>query len=299
MKLIDKTPFRSEETRTISPMDRIQATLKYGLSWYSEIEAQDKIVAVLGKNLDRNFTIMQNITLPGTEITVPLILVSTSGVFLLYVTTQRGLYRAKAEDWGTIDGDHFTPAKINLLTRTARLARVVQSYLEKQGFQGMIKVEPVLLASEPGMHIESVRPLVRIVMSDALERFAVSIQQAQAVFSPEAVSNIVMRLQTPKPTPKPGEAAAPDPAEEDAALYGPVALTGQGAEINADSFKFEEPAQPINTAAETPAGATSARRRRQSSAFQFSSKQWIVLGVFIAFQILILIAFILIMIFNA
>jgi hypothetical protein len=295
MKLIDKTPFRNEETLVIAPLDRIKATLKYGFSWYGDIQAQDTIAAVLNKNLGRGFTLLQNFTLPETEIVIPLVLVGLSGIYVIYVTTLRGLYRAKNDEWGSIDGDRFTPRE-NLLTRTARLTKVVQSYLDKQGFKGMIKVEPILVASDPGMHIESVRPIVRIVMSDALERFAVSMNQAQAIFSPEAVQNIINRLETPKPIAQPGS-SAPEPEPQEEEIFKPVVPTGKGAEINAEAFTFEEIKPPAPASA--PAAKKAPAKRSSAPPIKFNSKQWIILGVLFAAFVLILVIFILIMVFNA
>jgi hypothetical protein len=79
-------------------------------------------------------------------------------------------------------------AGINQLQRTVKLGRVLQIYLDRAGYKGSLIVEPILMASDPGMHIESVRPAARIVMSDALERFAISMNQARPILNTETIA---------------------------------------------------------------------------------------------------------------
>lgn len=210
MKIIDKTPFRSEDG-TISFVDRIQATFKYGLNWYNRIQAQEKIIPVLEKHLGRNFILMRNVTLGGTEVELPTILIGPPGVILINVITEQGVFRAKEDEWGKISGSQFVPEKVNQLARTSRMGQVLQVFLDRAGLKGMLNVEAVLLSAEPGTHIESVRPIVRIVMSDALERFAVSLAQAKASLSPEACASIAQIILTGKSA----QQAAAEPLQEE------------------------------------------------------------------------------------
>ena len=178
MIIIDKTPYRSPNGQP-SPIGQIQGMLKYGMSWQARLKAQDLVIAILEKQLDSNFALLRNVILPNTEILLPLVLVGPPGVFLLNVAHERGVYQARDDEWGTMIGDRFVPARINQITRTATLGRVLQTYLDRQGFKGAVVVEPILMASDPGMQIESMRPTVRVVMSDALERFAASTSHAR------------------------------------------------------------------------------------------------------------------------
>jgi disulfide bond formation protein DsbB len=198
MKIIDKTPFRKEDG-SISFPDRIQGTLKYGLNWYDRVMAQEKLIPVLEKHLGRSFILMRNITLGGTDVELPMILVGPPVVLLINVITEQGVFRAKEDEWGKITGDQFVPAKINHVARTARMGQVLQVFLDRAGLKGMIYVESVLFSANPGTHIESVRPIVRIVMSDALDRFAASLAQAKASLSPEMCAAVAQVTLTGKP----------------------------------------------------------------------------------------------------
>jgi hypothetical protein len=198
IKIVDKTPFRDENGQ-INIIDQIQARLKFGFNWLGEVRAQDQVVSALDKQLDRTYTILHNVPLPGTEVLLPLVLAGPAGVFLLNATNMRGVYRAKGEEWGTIDGTQLKAAPVNLVVRTARLAAGLQKFLDRQGLEGTVHVEGVLLAVNPGLIVDSVRPIVRIVMSDALDRFGISLVQAPPTLSPDKAQTIVNRILNPAP----------------------------------------------------------------------------------------------------
>jgi hypothetical protein len=215
MKIIDQTPYFNHETGKISLIDRGRAMMEYGASWIKEVEGQQEIIAVLGKVLDRNFTLLRNVTPAGLGTRFPLILIGPAGVYVMFVTAMTGIFRAKGDQWGTITGSTFKIEEPNLLTRTERMARAIQVFLQRQGYTAMINVDPVLLCSDPSFNVDSIRPIIRVVMRDAVERFAISLAQGRGSLSPEAIQDIAQRiLNPPKPEPPaPTEiltAASPD-----------------------------------------------------------------------------------------
>jgi len=251
MKIIDQTPFFNNETGTIGLVDRGKAMMKYGSAWLAEVEAQKKVLPALDSLLDKSYVLLRNITPPGLEASIPFILVGPTGIYVIYVTHLTGMYRAKGDQWGTISGSSFKPLKPNLLTRTERMARAIQVFLQRNKYADLTMVEAVLLCADPGAHVDSLRPIVRVVMRDALERFAVSISQAHVSLSPEAVHDIANRLATPaKPagTQRPGEAASP--AAASAATLVPLEKPAQGDETYVPAFTYPD-SQPNAGAAET------------------------------------------------
>ncbi len=196
MRIIDKTPFL-EEDGSISFINRIQGTLQNGFSWYSNLQAQQKALATFNKRLDKKFTLIRNHTLGASKITVPFILIGPPGIYVFFITNMEGAYQAKADSWGTIEGERVKEASINLLKRTAQLGKAVQVYLKRQEIELPEDVDPVLLALNPGMHIDSIRPLVRVVMSDAIDRFAASLSQAPPIMVVADVHQISEALINP------------------------------------------------------------------------------------------------------
>jgi hypothetical protein len=208
MKTIDKTPFRTQSGE-IDIMGRIRATLAHGLDWYPRIQAQDAVITILGKVLSEKYTLLRNVTLVDTDIELPLVLVGPQGVFLINVTHERGVYRAKDDEWGTMRGEQFVPAAINQVKRALQLSRVLQIYLERAGLKDLI-IEPILASGDPGLHIESTRPAVRAIMSDALERFAISMTQGRIVLDYDVTERILrIILNGPKKKDEPIPELAP------------------------------------------------------------------------------------------
>jgi hypothetical protein len=210
MKIVDQTPFYKEDGE-LSFIDRLKAIMEFGTGWFKEIEAQRSVIAVLKKSLDKNFTLLCNIIPPGLEARIPLILVGPTGVYVMTVTPKIGMFRARGDQWGTVSGSSLRPENPNLLSLTEKMARAIQIYLQRQGYTDLTNVEAILLCSDPATTVDSMRPIIRVIMRDSLERFVASIIQARIVLSPESAFNIVNRLLNPPPPPpsKPVEPAAP------------------------------------------------------------------------------------------
>ena len=209
MKIADRTPFRNDSGQ-IDIFGRIQGTLRFGLSWYDRLRAQDTVIAVLDKILGPEYYLLRNVTLPDTDIDLPLVLIGPPGVYLINVTHERGVYRARDDEWGTVSGEKFVPAGINQVQRAVKLGRVLQLYLDRAGYKDAFIVDPILMAADPGMHIESVRPAARIVMSDALERFAISMTQTRPIFTLAKIVEIArVIVKGPKAAQPTDQASAP------------------------------------------------------------------------------------------
>jgi hypothetical protein len=213
MKVIDKTPLQDEKGQ-ISTAQRLRGTLEHGLGWYPRMEAQKVVMAQLERVLEKGFTLLRNVPLAPSPIVEPLILIGPPGIYVIEVPAATGFYEAKGDQWNVVKGAHASPAPSNLMTLTSRLARALQTYLERQGVTLPAVVEPVLMAPSPALHIDSLRPMVRVVLSDAIRPWAVSLLQARPVLSPETVYDLTERILTPRPKPAaPAVPAEPSPTE--------------------------------------------------------------------------------------
>jgi len=209
MKLIDKTPLLDAKGE-LGFVQRVQGMLKFGFSWPNELTAQKAITTFLDKNLEKGYTLIRNLTLGASEIMVPMILLGPTGIYVIHVTYLRGRYEAKGNLWNQESGNSFKPAPVNLIQRTARLASAVTAFIERQGVKLPISVEPVLMAGNPGLHIESVRPAIKVMMIDGLKPFVSNLSGGRPVLSAELVHELVERLTEPR-SPKKETPAAPAP----------------------------------------------------------------------------------------
>jgi hypothetical protein len=108
------------------------------------------------------------------------------------------------------------------------MARAIQLFLQRQGYSALTSVDAILLCSDPSFNVDSIRPIIRVVLRDALERFAISLTQARVVLNNEAVQDIVSRILNP---PKPADT---QPVE---------ILAAANTNVSAPSH-VEEPANP-------------------------------------------------------
>jgi hypothetical protein len=288
MKIIDQTPYYKENGE-LSIVDRGKAIMQFGFGWFKEIEAQKAIIAVFDKILDKNFTLLQNVIPPGLDARIPFILVGPTGVFVMYVTPLVGMFRAKGDQWGTVTGSTLKPEKPNLLTRTERMARAIQVLLQRQGYSEITEVEAILLCSDPAITVDSLRPIIRVVMRDALERFAVSISQARTLINPDVVREITKRILNPVvPTPpQPAEAAATDAT---------IASAGQAKDPYVPGFAL--PGSESTSAGSlsqsglfAQPGAVPAVRMKNRSRKGLTRKQWAFLIIMFVIWCLIMAAF--------
>ncbi len=299
MKVIDKTPLQNEKGE-IGTLQRLQGTLEHGFSWYPELEAQKAIITQLDRVLEKGFTLIRNLTLPNSQIVEPIILIGPPGIYVIQVINVGGFYEAKGEQWNTVNNGRSVPAPINLMFRVARLARALQVYLDRQGVILPGPVEPVLMASNPALHVDSVRPMVRVVMSDAIKQFAGSLLQARPVLKSEFAYDLADRIITPRPkgaapvtaqeqppaeapqaeAPAPGRARAIFHAAEEAKPFDPADL----------SFAFDENAEnaiPENLLEPSP----SQRLPRPGQGRRISPRQLLLLGGMLVFECCILAGF--------
>jgi hypothetical protein len=300
MRIIDKTPLQDEKGQ-IGLLQRLQGTLQYGFSWYSELEAQKGIIAQLDRAIEKGFVLIRNLTLPGTEIVIPIILVGLSGVYVIYVTHLTGVYEARGDQWGTSSNGRFTPAPVNLMTRAAQLAKVLQKYLDQQGITLPAPIEPVLIASSPAMHIESNRPLVRVVMSDAVKQFAASLLQARPVMRSDLVYDLADRIVNPRPKTEPqpampapaSQAHAPQQQPSRAQAIFKASQEAQPFDPNDLSFALDETAAPAQNSVPQKLRETSPSRALPQPAKRqgLSVMQWAVLGAMIVIECCVIAGF--------
>ncbi|MBK8781964.1 MAG: NERD domain-containing protein [Anaerolineales bacterium] len=197
MKIIDKTSLQ-DANGNINIIARVQGTLKYGLNWYPELEAQKAVITQLDRMLEKGFVLIRNFTLPNSEIVIPMILIGSSGIFVIFVTQVKGQFEAKGDQWNIVSSDgRSLPASRNLIDLISKLTRAFQKYLESQKINLQVPVEPILIASDPGAQIESIRPIVRVLRSDAVNQFAGSLLSARPLLRTDSIYSIAERIVTP------------------------------------------------------------------------------------------------------
>ena len=278
MKIIDKTPLL-DENGELTVVQRIKGMFQYGFSWPNELRGQKAIITFFDRQLEKGYTLIRNLPLGQSGIMVPIILLGPTGIYVIQVTFLRGRYEVRGDTWNVEVGEKFKLALVNLVQQTMRMAHAVQVYIERQGVKLPASPEPVLIAGEPGLHIETVRPAVRAVMIDGIKSFVTGLTTAHAVLSPEQVFDYTERLLNPRvpkkvsisPNTAPAQGTAPQEVSRARAIFN---ASEEARPFDAADFDFamsdEEPSievgsGPLSQADAADPSQPSARAPRASN----------------------------------
>lgn len=262
MRLIERSQFRGEDG-TISLEDRIRATLEHGLSWFGEMKSQEQVTKRLDRTLEDDHLLIRNAILPGSDLTIPMILLSPSGARVLVSSPAQGVFRAKDEGWYVFNDRtrKFRPVSRNMQELALRNASAVHTYLQQQGVP-LPEVEPVLIFTHPRTIVDTVHPVVRVIQADAIEHFANNLSRFPVIMDDEDIAMLREILLTPAEVPE-FDAYGEEPPEEEV-LPPPM--------IDVDPFRLEE----------SPA----ARERRWP--FGLQTSQVLILGLLFLIEVLVL-----------
>lgn len=211
MKIIDKTPLLNEKG-DLALVQRVQGMLQFGFNWPNELQAQKAIIAFFDRQLEKGYTLIRNYTLGQSGIMVPIILLGPTGIYVIHITYLRGRYEARGDTWNEESGEGYKPAPVNLIQRTMRMAKALKAFIERQGLKLPVNIESVLIAGDPGLHIESVRPAIKVMMIDGIKSFVANLASGVPVLSTEQAFEFTERILNPR-SPKREAAAHPSAPE--------------------------------------------------------------------------------------
>ena len=190
MKVFDYSPIPFDGGK-LSFQDRLKGISKFGFSWVSEMKSQEVVVATLNRVLDNHFTLLRNIPLPGKGVTISLVLLGPHGVTVLNNNITKGVFRAEGDTWEVMDNrlKNFKTAKPNLITCTKLMKDAFKAFLTEAGPD--MEMDEVLVFTDPGTHVNSSRPDVRIILMDAIDRLGASLLQRPQILTMEDMRSLV------------------------------------------------------------------------------------------------------------
>jgi hypothetical protein len=272
MKLINY--IEDKKVKSSGTFGNTMSSVKKSL-FRKEPTAEYIVIDVLKKVLDNTYFLLCNTLLEGLEIPIPLILVGPTGLCVILPSSYKGICRAEESNWEVMDerSRRYRPGKPNLLVVTNSMAKAVEKFLADRNISSPT-VEPLLIFTNPGVHVEATRPVVRIVLADALGRFAVGLLQEDMVLKPAEIQPIVDALQG-------------------------VVVQSQPAEIR-DVYSFQEE-PPHRKPVRLPPMPNVAREEPQiikkvSQQATFSRHQWLLLALLLVGNIIILIILVLVVV---
>jgi len=276
MKVIDPSTNKGSGSQ-LGALGRAMGDLNLPFGSKKETRDQEVITSTLSKVLDNRFYLLRNVELEGLDVSIPLVLVGPTGLWVIYTRSTKGIFRATESTWEEFDErtSQFRPGKPDLLARTILYARAVERFLSIKGLETST-IEPVLFFSDPGVHVNSSRPEARIVIADGLQRFVASLIRVPLILDLASIQKIVDAL-----TEDQGGGSV-DSIEE-----------------MRDAFSYKElpkkkPAcpSPIAEKLSTVGRGEPAFAKKVSSKNPFNRRQWLVIGLLALFLAILLIVMI-------
>src|SRR3989304_2203729 len=199
MRVIERSEFRDEDGK-ITLQNRVRGGLRFGLSWYGVMQAQQAVSERLNKSLSNDYHLLRNILIPGTGVITSLVLVGPQGVYAILPAPTGGVFRAKDDEWMTHSGGALPPAPPHLPQAALSAAALLLNYFPSLGYD-LPQVDPVLMFINPRAHVDTVHPRARIVLADALEHFAANLREQPPIMDREDGQLLIEALLHP-PQPK-------------------------------------------------------------------------------------------------
>ncbi|MFZ0533088.1 MAG: NERD domain-containing protein [Anaerolineales bacterium] len=186
MKLIEPTQKTVQKDRFEKYLDQIKQMLLFGKP---EEQGDDAIVARFMRGLDNRFIMLHNLHLEGPGVLFPPILIGPPGLIVLNVNHEKGFFRAKDESWWEMSKTthRFGPARPNLIKQSQAYAQKLAEILDAHG-KSHPEILPILIFADPGVHIETSNPVIRIVRMDGVESLIASFLNSEEVLQPNEIS---------------------------------------------------------------------------------------------------------------
>ncbi len=167
MKLIEPTINKGEGDK----LQKYAGIFKQMASTVSPGEqAEQAIIDHFHRSLDNRYVMFHNLQVGSPGVPFPPILIGPPGLFLINISHEKGFFRATEDFWWEMDKRNrsFNPARNNLIKQTKDHAQKLGMLMDVHG-KAHPEITPILIFANPGVHVESVKPSIRIVMMDGVD----------------------------------------------------------------------------------------------------------------------------------
>lgn len=260
----------SSSQNSSNPFGKLQSQLQQALK-NADAKAQDTLAQMFTNGLDNHYVLVRNLVIPGENkkapgFAIPCVLVGPACMLAINLSAAEGFFRAKEDTWLEMEknSQNYRPAARNLIQETQLMADRLDVLMQDGGLS-YPEIQPVLFFANTGSHIESIRPTVRILQMDTVDRYLKGLRQDEALLDSRQVQALVDYISGVK---KASEEAEPEPEAK--------------------------PEKPANQAPQKAVKQAETLVRKM----KLNRSQWIILGVMIGAQALILICLVFVILFT-
>lgn len=186
MRLIEPKQKKAKKNSIQMVVDQVRQILPIGKT---DATAEDAIVIRFLKGLDNRFVMLHNLQLEKNGPPFPPILVGPAGLVVLNVSSEKGFFKVKEDSWWKMDKTthRFNPGRPNLIKQSQDYAKKLAAILDVHG-KSHPEVLPVLIFADPGVHIETTNPALRIVLMDGVDSLITTFLNSDEVLQPNEIN---------------------------------------------------------------------------------------------------------------
>jgi hypothetical protein len=258
-------------------LQKIFQSIKKLLAFDSADEhAEEMIVTQLMRGLDNRFVLLHNLQLEAGREVFPPILIGPTGLLVLNISFAKGFFKAKEESWWEMSksSHRFGPGHPNLIKQSQFYAQKLANILDAYG-KSHPEITPVLIFANPGVHVETASPAIRIVLMDGVESLITSMLKGEEYLKSNEINYLADSLELMANP----EKAIPQGEGDD--------FFGRDLQIRDEKSSRKVPKVPKVTIPDEFSPPLVEEKLR------FSQKQWILLAVLLIITILVLLGAIL------
>jgi hypothetical protein len=185
-KLAEKDSFR----RILDPLK------KFLTSDSPDEHAEEMIITQLMRGLDNRFILLHNLHLETGREVFPPILIGPFGMMVLNISFARGFFKAREENWWEMSksSHSFGPGHPNLIKQSQFYANKLTNMLDANG-KSHPEITPVLVFANPGVHVETANPAIRIVLMDGIESLIAGMLKNEELLPPTEINYLADSLE--------------------------------------------------------------------------------------------------------
>jgi len=236
-------------------------------------QAEQAIIARFLRSLDNRYIMFHNLQVGSPGVPFPPILIGPPGLFLINISHEKGFFKATEDFWWEMDKRtrSFNPSPTNLIKQTMEFAQKLGMLMDVHG-KAHPEIIPILIFANPGVHVESAKPSIRIVLMDGVDNLIANLFRGGEMLRYNEVNYLSDALEV---------MANPEKAIPQ----------GQGEDFFGQDLSVPEKKTPpkmptINLPTEMPLPSIGDK-------LKLTRKQWVMVAILLFFTIMILLAVIL------
>jgi hypothetical protein len=167
MRIVHYSRFRKSDG-TIAPK-HASARRALGVDWLVSLHAEDSAIQILADNLDDDYILLCNITLPQLKHDTDLILLGPKGIWVFELIYFEGLFKADGHDLAIFNTreQRFKRCRPNSLHQAAEDAQVLRNLIEPYFTQNGARVPwviPVVMSVNPKTLIQRTETVTNTIL---------------------------------------------------------------------------------------------------------------------------------------